>query len=143
MRNYYGPLRGRSTAAAGGGGGGGAGSVTLTDAAYTNAVIDPMNASAGFSLSSGGTAMGSGGASYTWLNSGTNSDYEVMADNVVGTYSSGTTNTWLVLSTTRAWTRTRTIPGESEVTARFRIRRASDGIVLATATISLTATVEI
>ena len=143
MRNYYGPLRGRSTAAAGGGGGGGAGSVTLNDAAYSHYAIDPSNASVGVTFSSSGTVIATGSAGYTWLNSGTNSDYEIMADNLVGTFSSGTNNTWLPLSTSRTWTRTRTVPGESEVTARFRIRRASDGIVLATATISLTATVEI
>ena len=143
MRNYYGPLRGRSTAAAGGGGGGGAGSVTINDYAYSDFQVDPGNASASFSLSSGGVASGTGGVSYNWLISGAASAYEVMADNVTGSFSSGTINTWLPLSSTRTWTRTRTLPGYSSAIARFRIRRASDGIVLATATIQVEAEVEI
>lgn len=41
-----------------------------------------------------------------------------------GTFSSGTVNTWLALTTTRSWTRTSTIPG---ATIAFRIRMR-DGV---------------
>lgn len=141
MSNYYGPLRGR--ASAGGGGGGGGGSVNLDDGAYQDAVIDPDNASVAFTVGSAGTVVATGDPGYTWLLSGVNSDYDVKVDATSGSFSSGTTGTWLNLATGRTWTRTRTVFGTSEVFATVRIRRVSDGVVLDTANISLTAIVDI
>lgn len=139
MSSYYGPLRGRRAGAAGGGGG----SVVLHDADIGLSVIDPNNATAQFRVTSGGVVEGTGEADYDWLIAGAAADYEVRADVTSGSLGSGTTGSWLSLSSTRAWSVTRSVLGTSSATMTVRIRRASDAVVLETATISLEATVDI
>lgn len=75
---------------------------------------------------------------YNWLENGTASDYEVRASSVTGTYSSGTTGTWLNLGTTQAWTRVAAENALQTVSATFDIRNASTLVDLASAVISIT-----
>jgi hypothetical protein len=93
------------------------------------------------SFSSAGLNTGSGQSSYSWLLSGTASQYEIRMTTTSGTFSSGTTGSWLSLGTTRTWTRQRTSVGISTVTATVEIRDATSLVVLDTATITITAEV--
>jgi hypothetical protein len=67
------------------------------------------------------------------------SDYEVQATLVAGTLSTGTTGSWLALSSNRSWTLQRVTVGvATQVTLTIEIRKGS-GAVLASATVTLDA----
>lgn len=74
-----------------------------------------------------------------WLVSGTSSEFEVKATIVSGTVTSGTIGSWEVLSSDREWTRDRNVIGSVTVVLTIEIRRASDGAILDTATVTLIA----
>lgn len=139
MSNYYGPHYRRRDA---GGGGGGGSAVQLFNEGYLHTVIDPSNASAGFTIHPTGQVAGTGASTYAWLNSGVAADYEVRVDETIGSLSSGTTGTWISMTVGGTWTRTRTVIGLSASEVYVQMRRASDGVVLATATKILTAEVD-
>jgi len=142
MSNYYGLLY-RGNAGASGGGGGGGGSVTLNANDYFHTVVDPADAAVTLSLTTAGDVTGTGVSTYAWLLSGAASDYEVKADLLSGSVSSGTTGSWLPLSSSRTWTRTRSFVGESAASLSVSIRRVSDSVVVAgPVTKNLTATVD-
>ena len=76
-----------------------------------------------------------------WINpkAAAPSDYEVRATLNSGTLSSGTTGSWLALSTTRAWTLTRFVVGAADpVELTIEIRKGS-GSVLDSTTVTLDA----
>jgi len=67
------------------------------------------------------------------------SDYEVQATLNAGTLTSGTTGSWLALSSNRSWTLTRaTVGTATQVDLTIEIRRGS-GAVLASANVTLDA----
>ena len=67
------------------------------------------------------------------------SDYEVQATLNAGTLTSGTTGSWLALSSNRSWTLGRVTVGvATQVTLTIEIRKGS-GAVLASATVTLDA----
>lgn len=66
------------------------------------------------------------------------SDYQVRATVVSGSLSSGTTGSWLVLTSNRSWTRSRATEGVDTCVLTIEIRKGT-GSVLSTATITLTA----
>jgi hypothetical protein len=67
------------------------------------------------------------------------SDYEVQATLNAGTLTSGTTGSWLALSSNRSWTLQRVTVGvATQVTLTIEIRKGS-GAVLASATVTLDA----
>jgi hypothetical protein len=67
------------------------------------------------------------------------SDYEVRATLVSGTLSTGTTGSWLALSSNRSWTLTRVVVGVADqVELTIEIRKGS-GATLASATVTLDA----
>ena len=74
---------------------------------------------------------------YNWLGGGGASAYDVRVTILSGTYTAGTTGTWLNLATTRSWTRNATAGNASYVSGLFEIRNASTLVVLASATIDL------
>lgn len=115
--------------------------VSLQGLDSTDNANEPADASASYSLTSGGLEDVTPGGSGTWLLSGSASDYDARATLVSGAVSSGTLNTWLNLGTTRSWTRTQTVAGSSAVTLQIEIRLAATGTVLATAQTTLTAQV--
>lgn len=110
-----------------------------------NTVTSPVDASATYTLTSGGSEQATGFASNTWLTAGSAADYEVRATVTSGTLTSGTTGSWLSLGITRAWnvTRTNNAPGTDAATITVEIRLAATGTVLATVTVTMTATVEL
>jgi hypothetical protein len=65
--------------------------------------------------------------------------YECRATVTSGVLASGTTGTWLALNTTRAWTVSIAVIGTAEATITVEIRVAASGLVLASASIDLTA----
>lgn len=92
---------------------------------------------ANIQLSSAGTWTTSDGGSGTWQSGGLNSDYEARVTMVTGTLSSGTANSWLPLSTSRTWSRSGTSGGDRACSFTLEIRKASDGTVLSTTSVTL------
>jgi hypothetical protein len=80
-----------------------------------------------------------------WITPQTNmANFEVRATLNSGALTSGTVGAWQSLSTTRQWVTTRNIAsgsGSSTANLTIEIRRASDAVVVDTATISLQALV--
>lgn len=113
---------------------------TLSNAAYSR-----ITNTSSFSLKSDGTlAATNGGAEstqYTYMLTGFASQVEAKVDPISGTYSTGTTGTWLNLGTTRQWTLNwpggmASVNCQSTVT----IRDAATLATLATATITIIST---
>ena len=76
----------------------------------------------------------------TWLNNPANrGNYDCRATMISGTLTSGTVGSWLNLASTRTWTLQRSTNGSINASFTLEIRRASDGTVLDTATISMQA----
>lgn len=120
---------------------GGAG-VDLSDALAYNFAIDPSDATATFSVTSGGTATNTGAAGQTWLLSGAAGDYDVRATLASGSSPTGSAlATWHDCGTTRSWTLTQTTVGLNTCTLTVEIRNGTTLAVLATATITITAEV--
>jgi hypothetical protein len=76
-----------------------------------------------------------------WLDPGaTANEYECRATVFSGSLTSGTTGSWLNLGTTREWSLTGpAFSGQQTCLMTLQIRRASDGEILASETISFTA----
>lgn len=66
-------------------------------------------------------------------------NYEVKATIVSGSVSSGTTGSWLALSSDRTWTRSRVTTGTDTLVLTIEIRRTGTTTVLATCTRTLVA----
>lgn len=132
---------------AGGGGPGPGGSVAISDQSPYTYNITPTSSTAEYSLKNDGVAqyidsVGTTPISGEWLVSGSAADFEVRATATSGTLTYGTTGSWESLGTTRAWGVTRTTIGIKSCTLTIEIRRASDGVVLDSATITLSAEVD-
>jgi hypothetical protein len=122
---------------------GGGPSVSITNQSATHGVTVPSTATAGYKLLSTG-AVQTKGASYadqeTWLLAGLNSDCECRATYQSGdALSTGTMDTWEVLSSTRTWTLVATSGLEKNNTTLIEIRRASSGVVLDSCTVTFSA----
>jgi hypothetical protein len=117
--------------------------VVIGDQDLLHTAIDPADASVDYVLTETGLARSNGVTLHGWLTPVVSpGDFEVRATVNSGAFTTGTVGAWEALSAARTWTRTRTAIGTSAVNATFEIRRASDGVVLDSATIILTATVE-
>jgi len=91
-----------------------------------------------YRLSSNGnaynTASGTSGLLESWLDTGTNADFQVKATLTSGSGISGTLGSWLALTTDRAWSLSST--GDAAATITVEIRNATTLAVLTSATIS-------
>lgn len=128
-------------------------SVALTDHTVTGTGTASVDiASATFRLKLDGTAEmvetdGLGGSTTTpisgeWLLSGSASDYQARMTTVSGTLSSGTAGSWLALSSTRDWVKSRLNPaGSVSYVGTLEISLIADSIPIVSATITLTANV--
>lgn len=122
----------------------GALSAALTGHTITDSAVGAA-CSATFAMGNNGVASwatinnGSGNFSPEWQPSGSVSAYEVRWTNTSGTPSSGTTGSWLNLGTTRSWTVNQAVAGTKSCTGTVEIRDATTGIVLASASITITA----
>lgn len=88
-----------------------------------------------------GTKSGAESSQYNWLVAGSASNVDLFVTVTSGTLSSGTTDTWVNLSTSRQYTRG--WPGgiqSSSVTFTASLRNSGTGVVLATCSITLSAT---
>lgn len=123
--------------------------VSLSNRTIDAVVGSPGTATAQYQLLSTGEAIGSvspsgsGAGSYLpeWGQGLAGAGYDARFTITSGTLSTGTAGTWLNLGTTRSWTRSRSALGISAVTGTMEIRDAGTLVVLATATITLTAEV--
>jgi hypothetical protein len=139
-----GPRLSGGTGSGGGGGGGGSGTVSISDTGASQTVSSPASATAYYELQNDGDVMTSSGAGSDWLiGSVTGSDYECRATIVSGTLSTGTTGSWLALSSHRSWTVTRSSLGSKSCTFDLEIGLVGTSTALDTARIFLTATVEL
>lgn len=93
----------------------------------TSTALDPEDASASFQLQSDGDIISGVSDAGDWLvpKSAAPSDYEAKITMTSGTLSSGTTGSWVALSSTRTWTLNRTTPGLSTAIGTLEIRKGS------------------
>lgn len=118
--------------------------VSLSSQLVEDTVLDPADASVTYEVNSDGTVTPP--VTQNWWRAGVTpgigSGYEVRATLQSGTTPSGTLGSWLALSSSRAWTLTRTSQGTNTAELLVEIR-ATSGTVLASAVITLQATVDI
>ncbi len=122
--------------------------ISLVGATELASDTAPATAGVGYQLTSGGLEQsGIGTASsilYStigdWVTPTGNANlYEVRATLNSGAVSSGTTGSWLALTSTRTWTVTRSVIGTSNANLTIEVRRASDSVVVGSALVDLTA----
>jgi len=126
------------------------GGVSLKDVSIRAFVFDPDDSYAGYRIGSDGKTYRAAGNLLSWSVSPSNPDwvtpngdasnYECRATLLSGTLSSGTTGSWLPLTSTRDWHVLRTFIGTNSASILVEIRPIS-GSVVASATISLSAEV--
>lgn len=111
--------------------------------------INPTACNVSYQLTSTGleqvTTTSSGTATLgNWVTptSAAGANYECQATITSGTLSSGTSGSWLVLSSTRTWTVTRSTVGSKACTFTIDIRNASTLAVVATASVTISANVD-
>lgn len=115
----------------------------------SDTTVSPTNASAQFQLQSDGdvariTVTTGGGGTVDvgdWITpiSAAGANYEVRATVNSGSLSSGTTGSWLALSSTRTWAREQTTVGSSACELLIEIRNASTTVVMDSSTVTLQA----
>lgn len=119
-------------------------SITLTDHIITATRVGGPS-SADIELTSAGVAQSNrspgGTTSFApeWMPSGTAPDFEARWTNVSGAITTGTAGVWQNLGTSRSYGVSRGSLGTTSCQGTLEIRRASTGIVQATATINLSA----
>ena len=115
----------------------------------TDTRIDPLDATAGIQLENDGDTVEIRPAGNLdiddWITpkSQAGNAYEARVTVNTGTLSSGTSGSWLALDITRSWTVTQTVVGTKTANITLEIRKASTGVVMATKTFNLTATVSL
>ena len=118
--------------------------VELIDAGLSSIVTSPSTASFFYRVESSGSVIAgalSGSQNYTWLNSGSASDYEVRWVPSVGSLNpdTGTVNTWLPLSSNQQWGATFSADfGERYYYGTVQIREVGTTTILADANVSAT-----
>lgn len=111
---------------------------------YEDTAIDPDDAGVIINFATNGTGTVVTSAApidFTWLTGGSSSDFEIRWTNTFGTPSTGTTGSWLPFN--QSWSVVRTSVGTKTNTATVEIRRVSDSVVVASGSITITATVDI
>jgi len=109
-----------------------------TNTPSANAAYYLYSTGVAYSVTSSGPAVNLG----NWVTpTSAAANYEVYATLVSGTLSSGTTGSWLPLSTTRSWSRSRGTSGFTYAQITVDIRLIGTTTVLGTASIGLSATV--
>lgn len=122
-------------------------SISISNLTASANATSPTNAAATYALQNNGDVEATQGTNTAvdvgdWISpKGAASDfYEARATVTSGALSSGTAGSWLPLGTTRIWTK-QAVPGTGVQTCIFtlEIRRASDSVVVDSATITLQA----
>jgi len=122
--------------------------VNLATVNLFDQAISPANATTSYALNNNGTAttLGLGSGAITWLTGGSASSYEARMTVTSGAFTSGdATGSWLNLGTSRFWTLTESFNGNvsQTVTGTIEIRRVSDSVVVASASVTMESSVEI
>ena len=119
------------------------GGVSLPDLAVIDSQIDPDTANAILTLNSDGSYTAAGVGSGTWLSGGlTNgSAYDVRATLNSGALTSGTTGSWLQMSSNRVWRVGQIGVGSGSANVTFEFRLTGGGSNLDTATVTFSAEV--
>lgn len=121
--------------------------ITITDQSSYSSAPTPGSATNGYRLNSNGkvyTESPSGTFNYIedWVTpNGAASNYEALVTVTSGTLSSGTSGSWVALSSTRDWTVTRSTLGLKSCTFTVDIRKVGTTTVLDSATITIEAEV--
>lgn len=116
--------------------------VSLVNSSLSSIVNSPSTASFYYRVESSGLVVAgalTGSQSYTWLNSGTASNYEVRWVPATGSLNpdSGAVNTWLTLSSNREWAASFTADfGERYYYGTVQIREVGTTTILAEANVS-------
>ena len=118
--------------------------ISITDQFIDDFTAGSRNALTGYRLTSAGLAQSQVNATFTTVETwctptGEAVNYEVLVTVTAGTLTSGTSGSWIALSTTRTWTRDAAIGTNELCTFTVQIRRVGSGTVLDTATITLNA----
>ncbi len=106
----------------------------LIPSVYASSNSVPATAVSAFSMYADGTANGSavalsGSLVFNWLVSGTASLYEVYVSPTSGSFTAGTVNTWLPMTTARQWYVSATTVGPANTCVfNVKIRRISDSV---------------
>lgn len=121
--------------------------MSLANLTCDSDVIDPTDATCVYRLENDGDVMATNGNNTVvdrgdWIAPRINMAlFEARVTVTSGSLSSGTAGSWLSLATTREWQRNQTTIGTSSVQFTIEIRRASDGVVVDSATINMSASV--
>lgn len=121
--------------------------ITISDATAASEVTSPATATAQYELTNAGLIRATQGSDTVtnigvWITPTTNvANYEARVTMTSGSLTSGTVGSWLNLGTTRTWTLQYAAPGPGQNLSVFtlEIRRASDSVVVDTATITIRA----
>jgi hypothetical protein len=116
------------------------GSVSITNQNYSRTGNSTTTVSEKYKLVNDGTVQKVGATLETWLVSGTVADFEAMVTVQSGALASGTTGSWLALSSTRTWTVSASPGNTSTCTFLVQIRDAATQTVLDSATITISVT---
>lgn len=126
-------------------------SISISNVTANSIQVNPVDATAQYSLTSSGDIRATAGNNTLvdigdWISpkGGASNFYEARATVTSGSLTTGTTGAWLGLGTTRTWTLTQSSAGlTSTCIFTVEIRRASDSVVVDSATITLTANKDI
>lgn len=115
--------------------------ITLTDQTYTVSTGGASAATVSYRLSTNGFAYDQDSTSLEqWCDPAAQApNYEVLATIVSGTLTSGTTGSWLALTSDRTWSKTVSPPSIGTCVFTVEVRRIGTTTVLDSATISITA----
>jgi len=117
--------------------------VQLSNANPSDTAVNPFNPNATYTLTNGGDVQTNAGSIGSWVvpTSAAGSAYEARLSYVSGsTITTGTAGSWLSLGTSRNWGLSTTSVGTVSGVYTAEIRNASTLAVLATATITFSAT---
>lgn len=112
-----------------------------SDITITDIVFSPSTATASFALNSSGTYTCLGSikpADGTWLKGiGTGGGYEARLTVTSGSFTTGTTGSWLSLGTTRQWTFSQLTVGSGSAAGTLEIRDPDSGFVFTSCNLTL------
>lgn len=120
--------------------------VSIADLSVSDVTFSPTNASATYQLTNAGvinriTVSGRTTSPGNWIfpTSAAGANYEARATVNSGSLTSGTTGSWIALSSSRSWTLDQTSVGAISCNLTIEIRHATSLAVLDTASITLEA----
>lgn len=109
----------------------------------TDSEISPTDALASVIFTNTGTCTNTGNPGFTWLVTGSASDYDIYVSGTGDTPTGAALDTWHNLGTNREWRLEVTGVGTLSFTGTYQIRAAGGGSTLASNTISIFANVDV